>query len=213
MPEIYRQYQPESEEVLSVLLVNAHATHGLLGYDANYDHRYSEEKCVETLQEDAFELYEAVTNFGDGFAYEGEEKRFYRYGAALTYCAIANQAEMLNVTYGCNVQLPDVSDNAIDVVEARLVMNALQGSENYLDLNLRTLRNQNRELMQMAFDYLIDNGLVINLADGTCVPDDTGDAFLVGLVIAHDLLREECNGQNTLLAYAESVDTYYPPEE
>jgi hypothetical protein len=191
-------------------MVNAQATHGLLGYDANYDHSYSEEKCVETLQGDAFELYEAVTRFGS--AYQGEEKRFYKYGAALTYCAIANQAEMLNVTYGCNVQLPDVSDNAIRIVQARLLMNALQG-ENYLDLNLRTLRNQNRELMQMAFDYLIDNELVINLADGTCVPDDTGDAFLIGLVIAHDLLREECNAQNTLLTYAESVDTYYPVEE
>jgi hypothetical protein len=199
-------YTPDRDEVFSVLIIGKEATRGLFTYDENFELGYSEDLLVDRLEEEATELFGAMTFFSEGFAYQEAEQELFEYGAALAYFAISNQVELLNEAYQAGITMPQISDNAIQVVEARLVMGGPQGSMDYINVNFRKLKQHNPALMNTAYEYLIDSGRVADTADGSFEPDTLGDAYLTGLVIAHDLIREDFNAHKAFTGLLERMD-------
>jgi hypothetical protein len=191
MENLRDEFPPEYIETLPALPVGEAAIMGLSGFDDDIQRVYDDAALLDKLENERQFLDAAMETLCEGWEFEDDEAEHFRVGFALTYAAIANEAELHEI------ELDDIDETVLDAVTGNILLTQSGGME-YMQRSLENLESINSSLTDGWIDYLEAN----RIESG----DPNGNAFIIGGIMAHDLLCEYANRTVLLETYHSSVN-------
>jgi len=187
-----RELRPEDDDIaiLPVVPVSEVAVLGLVGYNKAYQRVYDSERYLGKLSSEQVNLYIAMEAMSEEWGLEGAEAELFELGFALTYTAIANQAELIDTS------VDDINVAAYDALSAR-IESSDWGGYAYVKDSFEHLAQFNESLVHEWLLYLHTHNIP---------PEGDGTSFIMGGIMAHDLIREQLNQDEILTVYASSVN-------
>lgn len=187
---MFESYPENEENYLPLLMLSSEGEMSIITHlDALESGDYTGDTLEQFLENIDPQMYETMLELIEGWGFDESDGEAFCRGFSLTYTALAFQAELVDQT------LPTLEEPIAEGFIGNLIM--LQNDTNaYCQDAAVFLSKHNYNLVSVWEDYVGEHR--------TEMTDDERFSFVIGGIMAHDILRDQINASHMLLTYQSS---------
>ncbi|MGI9027793.1 MAG: hypothetical protein ACR2FM_03045 [Candidatus Saccharimonadales bacterium] len=189
---MHESHYPAAAGLLDTLTVTNKASLGVYLHTKAMREGYEPlDTLKEKLEINDPQLFDTMKNLIEGWGLDEEEASAFTAGFLISYTALSFETELLDVN------LPELEEAIADGFLAKLEI--LQDSgDSYCKKQVSFLADNNPHLIDVWEDYY--------MSAGTHMSSKEKFSFIIGGVMAHDILREQVNASQLVERYGMSVN-------